>query len=126
MFFTRVFYIEGNPEQLQIQIKDIMEEYRLKSKLSPIPDGVLGRTIYLSHDPQAEILDSRFTKAAIILFNTESNSMKMKGADTNRIKVTTISHEIYHVVSKLTKGHQIDDEETPAYLTGYLAGELLF
>lgn len=61
-------------------------------------------------------------KPKYILINLERCS-KVEGQTTKNL-ITTLSHEIRHIVDRLVDHLRITDTETPAYLTGYLSGEL--
>lgn len=136
MFYTLVFYIEGNKKQIEKQINSIMKNYELLSKgekeykgFKNIDDdemkSINGRTVFLLRDPESTLNIGNISKSSIICFNTESRQTEMKSLDQMKCKISTISHEIRHVVDKLVSCHKINDIETPAYLTGWLTGEIL-
>ena len=44
---------------------------------------------------------------------------------SNKMKIINISHEIRHIVDMITHHLEIEDDESAAYLTGYISGEIL-
>lgn len=129
MFYTLVFYIEGNINQIDKQTKHIMKKYGfINAKKSPQPmtEHTNGRCIYLLKDlDKPNIGGGNYSKAIIIAFNTEACQLKVKGADVRKLKISTVCHEIRHLVDKIIEGHKVFDVETPAYLTGWISAELL-
>lgn len=134
MFYTLVFYVEGDPKSITRQINQVMKKYGFlhtkegRNKYTgEFDEGKIGRTIYLHKDKESELIipGGRFGKAAVIAFNTESSANKAKSTDKTKQKISTISHEIRHVVDTLMSMHSVVDIETPAYLTGWLSGEII-
>lgn len=44
--------------------------------------------------------------------------------DINSVSYNLVGHEVCHVVNRITKDREINDEETMAWLTGYLCEEV--
>lgn len=128
MFYTWVFYIEGNPEQLDRQTKSILKKYgfirRNGETTAGLTENKNARTMFCRRDEKSTINIGNISKAVIIAINTESN-MLLSSINPKVDKIGTISHEIRHVVDRTMKAHRIEDEETPAYLTGWLTREIL-
>lgn len=129
MFYTYVFYIEGNPEQLDHQFKSIQKEYGLIKKKGDTTTGIEksnnGKVIFLQKDENSTIDTESIIRASVIVFNTESTATSHKSIDQRKVKIGTICHEIRHVVDQIVGMHNINDVETPAYLTGWLSREIL-
>lgn len=130
MFYTLVFYIEGNEKQLDRQFKSILKKYGLVRKNGETTAGLTentnGKTIYCYKDKESTIDTGNFVKALVIAINTESRMASFKSINNpKKLKIGTISHEIRHVVDRLMGAHNVDDLETPAYLTGWLSREIL-
>ena len=129
-FTTMICYIEGNPKELKERINLIMKNYGLmmasgkKVYDEQMTEHTNGRSVYLVSDVESENC-SEIMKAIIIMYNTNSFTLRFKGTNPIKHKIKTISHEIRHTVDKIIKAHHITDDETPAYLTGHIAGELL-
>ncbi len=43
----------------------------------------------------------------------------------NKDRLNTTSHEVRHTVDRITEFSDVNDNETSAYMTGYIMGELL-
>lgn len=130
MFYTYVFYIEGNPKQIDRQLKSILKKYGMIRRNGETTAGLTkdinGKMLSLIKDEESTIdIGGNFTKACVIAFNTESNTTSFKSINKKKSKIGTVSHEIRHVVDRIVRCHNITDMETPAYLTGWLSSEIL-
>ena len=133
MFYTLVFYIEGDERKILREVNQIMKKYKLLHKESKqykadIKKTVNGRTIRLRKDLESEANtkdQQQYSNAYVIAINTDSDRLQTKGMDEIKCKISTASHEIRHTVDLIMNAHNVVDMETPAYLTGWLTGEII-
>lgn len=60
-------------------------------------------------------------EGVVVTFDIDSYSLVL---DTKYLTHNTISHELYHAVVRVTEDRDIVDEESQAWLMGYLAQEV--
>lgn len=125
MFDSKVVYIKGTPEELKRKVNSLIKRYGCMFRSSKTyddlqPESVPARTICLRKD-----LNDKNCKGITIYVITENIESRIPNSDNRKRRIVGISHEIRHVVDKIVEPRNIKDLETPAYLTGYLSGELL-
>ena len=123
-----VVLIEGTPIELKRKVNSLIKRYGCKMKNTKLYDSLQtesnpARTIYLL--PDIEDINCKGIMIFVIAINTEARRYKFPNVNLKKEKIVAITHEIRHVVDRIIEPRHIDDLETPAYLTGYLSGELL-
>jgi len=88
-----------------------------------------GKTNNLLKEDIEEINDKiaeESINGGITIFNTHRVAFVILYSTTSKKqKINSLTHEIRHVVDKIMEYSNIEDWESPAYLTGYISGEIL-
>ena len=69
-------------------------------------------------------IDERFTDAVEGILITLDISTYYLILNTKYLTHNTIAHEVYHASRKVTEDREIQDEESQAWLAGYIAAEV--